>query len=497
MTPVQEAKHFQALYEISSTINSLRNTEELLERVMDIAMEHLAAERGFLLLRSPAEKDKSDFTVRVARNIAHESVTDQKQVSTSVVNTVLTRGEPVLSFDALDDARFDDSRSIMTQQIRSVACVPLRIREKLIGAIYVDSRTARGRFTEESLDFLSAFANLAAIALENAQLYENLQAENKHLRNEVQRMYSFEGIIGKSRGIKEVLNRVMRIVDTDVSVLLLGESGTGKELIARAIHYNGRRKNQPFIAVNCSAIPETLLESELFGHKKGSFTGAISDKRGLFEAANGGTIFLDEIADISPAMQAKLLRVLQEREIRRVGETEKRSIDVRVISATNKDILQEVKEGRFREDLYYRLNVLPIYIPPLRERRDDIPILAEYFLRRACAEHGREITRIAPAAMERLIAYRWPGNVRELENTIERAAVLAQHDEILPEDLGLPRYTSGDLFESGMTLEEFERRLVLQTLEEVGGNRTRAAERLGVSVRWIQYRLKEWQNENR
>jgi len=200
MTPVQEAKHFQALYEISSTIKSLRNTEELLERVMDIAMEHLAAERGFLLLRSPAEKDKSDFTVRVARNIAHESVTDQKQVSTSVVNTVLTRGEPVLSFDALDDARFDDSRSIMTQQIRSVACVPLRIREKLIGAIYVDSRTARGRFTEESLDFLSAFANLAAIALENAQLYENLQAENKHLRNEVQRMYSFEGIIGKSRG---------------------------------------------------------------------------------------------------------------------------------------------------------------------------------------------------------------------------------------------------------------------------------------------------------
>jgi len=497
MTTVNEHGHFQALYEISRVINSIQNTENLLERVMDLAMEHLSAERGFLLIRFPDEEGQLDFTVRVARNITRESISDQKQVSTSVVNAVLTQGEPILSFDAMDDERFDDARSIITQRIRSVACVPLRIREKLIGAIYVDSRTARGRFTRESLDFLAAFANLAAIAIENARLYENLQAENKQLRREVQQMYSFEGIVGRSKAIKEVLNLITRVVDTDVSVLILGESGTGKELIARAIHYNSRRKNQPFVAVNCSAIPETLLESELFGHKKGSFTGAVSDKKGLLESANGGTIFLDEIADISPAMQAKLLRVLQEREIRRVGETEKRSIDVRVISATNKDILKEVKEGRFREDLYYRLNVLPIHLPPLRERRDDIPLLAEYFLKRACAQHGRAISCILPEALDRLINYPWPGNVRELENTIERAVVLAQHDKILPKDLGLPQYTTRDLFESGMTLEEFERRLVEKTLEEVGGNRTRAAERLGVSVRWIHYRLKEWQSENR
>jgi Nif-specific regulatory protein len=496
MTNIPEPGHFQALYEISRVINSIQSTEALLERVMDIAMEHLSAERGFLLMHVSGKEGESDFTVRVAQNIAKESVKDEKQVSTSVVTTVLSRGEAVLSSNALDDSRFDDSRSIVVQQIRSVACVPLRIREKLIGAIYVDSRTSIGRFTQESLEFLSAFANLAAIALENVRLYENLQAENKQLRNEVQRMYSFEGIVGKSKAIREVLSLVTRVVDTDISVLILGESGTGKELIARAIHYNGRRKAKPFVAVNCAAIPETLLESELFGHKKGSFTGAVADKKGLFESANEGTIFLDEIADISPAMQAKILRVLQEREIRRVGDNDSHRIDVRVTSATNKDMMKEVKEGRFREDLYYRLNVLPIHIPPLRERRDDIPLLAEYFLRRACALHGRGITSISASAMEKLLGYPWPGNARELENTIERATVLAQHSEILPEDFGLPQYTARDLFESGMTLQEFERRLVEKTLEEVGGNRTHAAERLGVSVRWIHYRLKEWQSED-
>jgi len=484
---------FQALYEISSAINSLEDASGLLERVMDIAMEHLSAERGFLLLRpEPSPAESAGFNVRVARNIAEESVGDARQVSTSVVNTVLSRGEPVLSIDAMDDARFDDSRSIVTQQIRSVACVPLRNRDRLMGAIYVDSRSSKGKFTQDSLEFLAAFANLAAIAIENARLYEDLRDENRRLRDEVKGMFAFEGIIGRNTGLKGVLSLAERVALTDVSVLIMGESGTGKELLAKAIHYSGARRNGPFIAVNCAAIPETLLESELFGHKKGTFTGALNDRKGLFESANGGRIFLYEIAAISLPMQAKLLRVLQEREVRRVGEALPRPVDVRVISATNKEMQKEVEAGRFREDLYYRLNVVPLTIPPLRERRGDIPLLARHFLERAYKQHGGKPLQLSAGAMKRLMEYDWPGNVRELENTVERATVLADGAEIDSGDLGLPQFTTRTLFESGITLDEFERRLVLKTLDEVGGNRTRAAERLGVSVRWIQYRLKEW-----
>jgi len=308
----------------------------------------------------------------------------------------------------------------------------------------------------------------------------------------VKGMFAFEGIIGRNTGLKGVLSLAERVALTDVSVLIMGESGTGKELLAKAIHYSGARRNGPFIAVNCAAIPETLLESELFGHKKGTFTGALNDRKGLFESANGGSIFLDEIADISLPMQAKLLRVLQEREVRRVGEALPRPVDVRVISATNKEMQKEVEAGRFREDLYYRLNVVPLTIPPLRERRGDIPLLARHFLERAYKQHGGKPLQLSAGAMKRLMEYDWPGNVRELENTVERATVLADGAEIDSGDLGLPQFTTRTLFESGITLDEFERRLVLKTLDEVGGNRTRAAERLGVSVRWIQYRLKEW-----
>ncbi|MFQ6093162.1 MAG: sigma 54-interacting transcriptional regulator, partial [bacterium] len=319
-----EKGHFDALLAISQEINSIQEIDPLLNKVMDTAMKTLTAERGFLIL---GDSTSGEMSVMVARNISEETIKDTTQISTSVVQAILEGGRPILTHDAQEDPRFKGSESVVFHGILSVACVPLRLRDRLIGCIYVDSRSQRRRFTQESLAFLTAFANQAAVAIENARLYEKLRAENIRLKKEVGEKFRFEGIIGQSRKMRQVLDIVERIADSDVSVLIQGESGTGKELIARAVHYNGRRKGGPFVAQYCGALTETLLESELFGHKKGSFTGAVEDKKGLFEAADGGTFFLDEIGDISPNIQTKLLRVLQEGEIKRVGETRTRQVD--------------------------------------------------------------------------------------------------------------------------------------------------------------------------
>jgi Nif-specific regulatory protein len=400
-----------------------------------------------------------------------------------------------LTFDALADREFEASRSIVSQKIRSIICVPLRVHEAVTGAVYLDSTKARGKFNEEMLKFLSVFGHLAALALDNARRYELLREENERLRHEVHPPTLFPDLIGSSRSWQSALDIVRRVVDTDVSVLITGESGTGKELIARAIHDNSPRKSNPIVAVNCAAIPDQLLESELFGHKKGSFTGATADKKGLVEVAHGGTLFLDEISDLTPSLQTKLLRLLQEREIRRVGDTTNRTVDVRILAATNKDLLKEMKAGRFRDDLFFRLNVVNINLPPLRERRDDIPLLARHFLHTASGAHRRTVSDLSPSAMKALINHFWPGNVRELQNVIERAVVLSKGDQVTEEDLQLPTDIGVDLLGGGLTLEEFERRLVEKTLDEMNGNRTRTAEKLGVSLRWLQYRLKEWNRE--
>ncbi|UCE20618.1 MAG: sigma 54-interacting transcriptional regulator [Gemmatimonadota bacterium] len=483
-----EKNHLDALLAISQEINSIQKIDPLLTTVMDRAMQALQAERGFLILR---DSDSGDMAVKIARNISDESIKDTTEISTSVVQSILKNGQPVLTHDAQEDPRFKGSESVVFHGILSVACVPLRIKEQLIGCIYVDSRSQRRMFTQESLAFLTAFANQAAIAIENAQLYEKLRAENIRLKKEVREKFRFEGIIGQSSKMRQILDIVERISDSDVSVLIQGESGTGKELIARAIHYNGSRKEGPFVAQYCGALTETLLESELFGHKKGSFTGAAEDKKGLFEAADNGTFFLDEIGDISPNIQTKLLRVLQEGEIKRVGETQTRRVDVRIISASNKDLAHEVKKGLFREDLYYRLNVISIHMPPLRERKEDIPLLTQHFFEKYCHTSGKPIERIASKTMDTLLTYHWPGNVRELENTIERAIVLARGSTIRSEDLHIPK--SIDYTNEAQTLRDVERNFVLKVLDECDGNKTKAAKRLGVSLRWLHYRLREWE----
>ncbi len=335
------------------------------------------------------------------------------------------------------------------------------------------------------------------LTLEKAIKMRRLEKENVELRAEVTDRYSFESIIGSSEKMKEVLDLAGRVAASDASLLITGESGTGKELLAKGVHFNSRRANGPFVAVNCAAIPEALIESELFGHVKGSFTGAVRDKEGKFELADGGTLFLDEIGDLRIDLQAKILRALQEREVDRVGGGKPVSVDVRVIAATNKDIERAVKEGAFREDLYYRLNVITLFIPPLRERKEDIPVLAGHFLKKFNTEAD---VRMDASALSVLTAYGWPGNVRELENVIERASVLKRGSLITREELPekLKKEKMGvegiilNIPEQGISLEELEKKLIIKALEKHKGNQTRAAEFLGITRPTLIYRMEKF-----
>jgi Nif-specific regulatory protein len=483
--------NFSALYEVTQTIGSILEPKRLLEQVLAIAMKHLDAERGFLLLKE--NDNKTGFTVAASRNFAGDDQSSALAASSSVVKKVLSTGESVLTVDAASDERFEASTSIVAQNILSIVCIPLKVQDLVRGALYLDSARTRGKFNNDSLQFLTVFGNLATIALDNAQSYERLRVENDRLRVEAESTKLFEGIVGQSKEWIAVLDLVRRVIDVDVSVLITGETGTGKELIARSIHAHSGRSSKPFVAVNCSAIPEQLLESELFGYRKGAFTNAASDRIGLIEYAHGGTLFLDEIGQLASPLQSKLLRVLQEREVRRVGDVENRKVDVRILAATNRDLQEEVRKGVFREDLFFRLNVVEIHLPPLRQRTEDIPLLANEFLKKAAANYKRDVRNISPQSMQLLLTHPWHGNVRELQNVIERAVVLCNQEEVQEHDLKLERVRESDLLESGLTLEEFERRLVERTLKEMKGNRTQTAETLGVSLRWLQYRLKEWE----
>jgi DNA-binding NtrC family response regulator len=330
------------------------------------------------------------------------------------------------------------------------------------------------------------------LIIKNALERKRLRDENQYLRKQLETQHSFENITGKSARMVEIFDTIRKIADSPSTVMLTGESGTGKELVARAIHFNSHRRDKPFVSVNCGAIPEGLMESELFGHVKGAFTGALTDKQGLFEAAGGGTCFLDEIGEISPCMQAKLLRVLQEREVRRVGGTASVKVDVRVIAAANKDLAALVADGRFREDLFYRLSVVTIVLPPLRERREDIPLLADHFLQSFRAVNDQPPRAISPAAMAILVAYNWPGNVRELQHAIERAAALTANTVLLPEDLppkliDATRQT-GPTAGPPLSLQEVVRGHLRRVLKEARWNKKLAAELLGIHRRTL-YRL--------
>ena len=473
---------FESLYEFTEILNSANRQDSLIEDTIDIVIKVINAERG-LFVRYFASTDS--FSIITARKISNESITDLHQFSSGILQKVIKEKKPLLYHDVMSDPNLSQFESVQIHRIKSVIGVPIIRDGNVWGIIIADSQLDRREFTEENLLFLSFFSNLVSLALDRIIKLEELEKENQILLNRLQSMENVPEMIGISQVMRNLSQLIHRVAQTEATVLITGESGTGKEVTAKAIHQLSKRKDKPFLAQFCGSIPDNLLESELFGYKKGAFTGANADKQGLLEAADGGTFFLDEIADISPALQAKLLRVLENREIIRLGDVKVKKIDVRILAATNKDLHQLVKEGAFREDLFYRLNVFPIKMPPLRERREDIPILAHHFIQRI----AKKQIAIESAAVKKLESYFWPGNIRQLMNVIQRAIILCDADRIVTDNVILEDEKSLENFNG--TLGEFEVLLLKKRLEQFNGNRTLTAKSLDVSVRWIQLKLKE------
>src|SRR6476659_2759499 len=426
------ARDLSALMKISTTINAIRGLEKLQKTLLDLLFEVVPAERGVVLLTDTgAEGDEPVFGS--VFGLDRERGQDASiKVSSKVTRWVLQHRESILITNQAEADNFGSSDSLVADQPASVMCVPLIMLDRSLGVIYLDTTELDTPFDQDHLQLVSAISAITAVAIENARHFEWLVSENQRLIAD----FNIEhNLVGESPPIREVLQFISKVAPTDSTVLLSGESGTGKELAARAIHLNSKRADKTFMAVNCAALAESLLESELFCHEKGSFTGAMMQKKGRLEIADGGTVFLDEIGELSPALQVKLLRVLQEREFERVGGTRTIKVDIRVITATNKNLEEAIEAGEFRQDLFYRLNVVSLEMPALRERREDIMLLANYFADKYGARCNRKLTGISAEARACLSAYVWPGNVRELENTIERAVVLGTTDLVLAEDL--------------------------------------------------------------
>ncbi len=479
-------EQFNTLYQISKTLNSAVYESALINDTIDLVIKVINAERGLVVKYDETTKK---FTIVAARNIQQETIEDISVFSSGILQKVIESKSPCLYHDVQSDPNVSQFESIQLHNIKSIIGVPVIRNDKIWGVILADSRLNRKEFTDENLIFLDFFSNLVSLALDKIIQLSELLDENLILKNLIESQKSIPELIGESPAMKNLAALIHKVAKTDATVLLLGESGTGKELVAKAIHKLSTRTDKPYLAQFCGSIPDTLLESELFGYKKGAFTGANTDKKGLFEVANNGTFFLDEIADISIALQAKLLRVLQNKEIIRLGDTQVIKIDVRVITATNKDLKQLSSEGKFREDLFYRLNVFPIKLPPLRERRGDIPLLTKYFVEKFSDKN----IQVSLQAMKILEGYSWPGNVRQLENVLQRALILCDSNKLQPEHIVIEE-ESDDVDFNG-TLREFEKLLLKKRLKEFDGNRTSTAKSLGVSVRWVQLKLKEMGEE--
>ncbi len=495
------SERLKILFEVSQKINSILDLDQLLSEILNLLVVTLGAEQGLVIM--------TDKNNQLETKASWQLTEEDRDFSSTVVKESIEKVKTIFCPNIHEDFRFNQVESIANFQSLSLICTPLYSKgEKVIGSLYVDSRDFEHIFTEEDVEFLKAFANLAVIALENSKQHSNLLTENKTLKQEVTSSYKFNKIIGKSPKMAEIFQLLESIISTPVTVLIEGESGTGKELVAKAIHYNDPIRNKfPFVAVNCGALPESILESELFGHTKGSFTGAIRDKEGLFEHANNGTIFLDEIGEMSQLMQVKLLRVLQEREITKVGDSRPIKIDVRFVCATNKNLEEEVNKGNFREDLFYRINVIKIKTPSLSERIDDIPLLAEHFLKIFIKKMNKKnIKKISEPVIDALTYHSWKGNVRELENIIERAVVLCNEDEIeikhLPEKLrklsSMPdsvalQENTGDL---RTLVSKFEKNLMIHYLNRADWNIEKASKLSGLPKRTFQRKKKDYEITN-
>ncbi|MEC7584023.1 MAG: sigma 54-interacting transcriptional regulator [Planctomycetota bacterium] len=531
------AQDLSTFLTIARAVNEGQDLSRLLTQIVDAAIALCGAERGFLILVEGSEQ-----SVEVARNFAQEEVaTPEDKVSRTIARRVLETGVPELTTNAQEDDRFRDLQSVADLRLRSILCIPIRIAGKIGGVLYVDNRLQMQVFQEREKLLLISLADHAGVAIHNAQTMEQLRARQSDLQAALERVdqlnaalkgqlretaaelseareelsvqsigrrnkFDYRQIVGTGRAMRAVFGLLDKYIEAGDPVLVTGESGTGKELVARAIHKQSTRKDQPFIGENCAALPEALLESELFGYVKGAFTGAVADKKGLLEAAHGGVLFLDEVGDMPLDLQSKLLRVLQDGEVRPLGSSAKVSVDVRLITATNRNLDEMVRDGEFREDLFYRVSVLPLHLPPLRERREDVPHLIKRFLADVQRETGSRI-RVSAEAMEKLSAYSWPGNVRDLQNELRRASILC--DGIILESHLSEQVRTGESAaasnladdgsvpaERGTSLPdmvvELEVREIRKAWEKARGNKSRAADMLGLSRFALQRKLEKY-----
>ena len=490
------------LYEITKSLASATRLQDCLENVVNILADMKGMENGTVTIINPVTRE---LEIEVAHGITAEARKRGKyKLGEGITGRVVATGEPIIVPQIGEEPLFLNrtrTRGDEQKKKSSFLCVPIKAASRSIGALSIDRvyEQGFGSQSEQDLRFLTVISGLISQTVQRIQAVneekEALSRENRQLKRELSARNRIKEIIGNSSRMQEVFEMVHRVADSNATVLLRGESGTGKTLVAKALHYNSGRAQGPFVVVNCSALPETLLESELFGHEKGAFTGANERKKGRFELAEGGTLFLDEIGEISLAVQVKLLNVIQERTFQRLGGASILKANIRLVAATNRDLEKAVREGHFREDLYYRLNVFPVYLPPLRERRTDILLLAEYFLEKYSRENNKNIKRISTSAIDLLIQYHWPGNVRELQNCIERAVLICDDSTIksihLPPTLQSSESVSSDNnpLSLATAVENFERELIVEALKQTNGNQTKAAAFLDTSLRIINYKI--------
>ena len=510
----QQLAGLRKLYEFSEKLMTMKALDDLLEAMLDAVIEVTGAEKGLILLMddafaaepapvkavlaagaaAPVAPPKAATqapvltgkpVIRASRNVKREAITDAGgTISDSIVQKVLETGRPLIVSDALTDTQFNTSESVVALKLSSVICAPLVSQGHVSGVLYCGNDRVKGLFEKSQLDVLSIFASQASIILQNALLLNALRADKDRLSAELKDK-RFGEIIGVCASMMEVFRKLQKVATTDISVLITGETGTGKELIARELHRRSNRVNGPFVVINCGAIPENLIESELFGHVKGAFTGAVASRPGKFQVADKGTLFLDEIGELPLNLQVKLLRALQEKIVFRVGDSKPERVDIRIVAATNRVLEDEIRGGRFREDLYYRLNVVNLWLPPLRDRGDDVLIIAKALLSKYADEFASAVQGFTPQALSAIKKYPWPGNIRQLENRIKKALVLCERTLLSPEDLDLGKDNESPILPLEKAKEEFQRKYVLDVLERNNGNRTQTARDLGVDPRTI------------
>jgi transcriptional regulator with GAF, ATPase, and Fis domain len=522
------SEEFYRLLGLTRRIVGETDLDRLIPAALEVALQLSGAQRGFVLLR---DRDAAPFEVKYSRNQNGEPIDPAHlDVSETVAREVAATARPVVTVDAANDDRFEDARSVLELRFNAILCVPIQERERVLGCLYLDHRGGTPTFGGEVPRMITAFADLVALALMSARRVREIERERTQLtrakeeiaqllaekedlvtdlasrchqletdlrreRDDAGLRFNYDHMIARAASMQPVLRQIDRVVDTELPIVIQGESGTGKEVVARTIHSSGQNRRAPFVAVNCAALAEDLLESELFGHKRGAFTGAFADRKGLFEAASGGTLFLDEVGDMSLAMQVKLLRAIQEGRIRPVGSTQEVAVQVRILAATNRDLVEMVTRGEFREDLFYRIATMVIDLPALRERTEDIPLLVRHILGKI--KSGGPLPVVGGAALRMLMEYHWPGNIRQLENVVRAATVMSEgeiHAELVASllpDFGARRPAPQARAVSGRP-RKCTRSSVEEAMRVAGGRRADAARALGVSLRTLQRYLTKY-----